>query len=180
MDTLFTALRVAVSLAVIVALLLYVQRRSAKWARGKAGRPITVVGKQSLGGKARVVIVEADGSRFVLGVTDSSVVVLNARETASFADALAGAGADALAGAGAGAGAGAEEDAAETGPAAAPTPSAHVRAPKPTAVPTPVPVLTRPRDSASRGRRAARPGFAESITSAETWKKAAMSLRNSP
>ena len=164
MDTLFTALRVAVSLAVIVALLLYVQRRSAKWARGKAGRPITVVGKQSLGGKARVVIVEADGSRFVLGVTDSSVVVLNARETATFAEALAGAGADA------------EEDAA----AAAPTPSAHVRAPKPTAVPAPVPVLTRPRDSASRGRRAARPGFAESITSAETWKKAALSLRNSP
>ena len=156
MDTAFTVLRVAVSLALIIGLLWYVQRRSAKWARGKVRRPITVVGKQSLGGKARVVIVEADGSRFVLGVTDSSVVVLNAREAGSFADALAA------------------EDAAAEDAAAAGAPRI------PDTAPPPAPALLRPRDSAVRGRRAARAGFAESITSAETWKKAAMSLRNSP
>ncbi len=155
MDTLFTALRVALSLALIIGLLWYVQRRSAKWARGKAYRPITVVGKQSLGGKARVVIVEADGNRFVLGVTDSSVVVLNAREAVSFADALA---------------AEEVEGAVDAGEAA--------ESPRPAV--TPAPAFTRHRDSATRGRRAARPTSTASITSAATWKKAALSLRNSP
>ena len=89
MDTLFTALRVAVSLALIIGLIWFVQRRSAKWSKKRAKRPITVLGRQSLGGKSRVVMVEADGTHFVLGVTDSSVVVLKSRELDTFADALA-------------------------------------------------------------------------------------------
>lgn len=89
MDTLFIALRVAVSLALIIGLIWFVQRRSAKWNRKRSKRAITVVGRQSLGGKSRVVIVEADGTHFVLGVTDSSVVVLKSRELDTFADVLA-------------------------------------------------------------------------------------------
>jgi flagellar protein FliO/FliZ len=145
MDTVFTALRVAVSLALIIGLLWFVQRKSAKWARGKSRRPITVIGKQSLGGKSRVVIVEADGTHFVLGVTESSVVVLKSREATSFAEAMA-----------------AEEDA--DGNDFVESLAAPV-------------ALMRPRAGAARGRRAARPSFSDSITSAETWKKAAQSLR---
>ena len=152
MDTLFTALRVAVSLALIIGLLWYVQRRSAKWTRGKSRRPITVIGRQSLGGKSRIVIVEADGTHFVLGVTDSSVVVLKSRSTASFADAL--------------------EDESEEADDSGELEGGHAHA----AIAPPV--LLRPRDGAARGRRAARAGFTESITSVETWKKAAMSLRS--
>ncbi|WP_434315615.1 flagellar biosynthetic protein FliO [Leifsonia sp. P73] len=137
MDTLFTALRVAVSLALIIGLIWFVQRRSAKWSTKRTKRPITVIGRQSLGGKSRVVIVEADGTHFVLGVTDSSVVVLKSRELETFADALAAEGAievpDDLG----------ELDDAPTLPAA------------------PVPA----------------PTFTQAITSLDTWRRAAQSLR---
>ena len=113
------------------------QRRSAKWSTKRTKRPITVIGRQSLGGKSRVVIVEADGTHFVLGVTDSSVVVLKSRELETFADALAAEGAievpDDLG----------ELDDAPTLPAA------------------PVPA----------------PTFTQAITSPDTWRRAAQSLR---
>ncbi|MGH1524859.1 FliO/MopB family protein [Leifsonia sp. L25] len=143
MDTLFTALRVAVSLALIIGLIWFVQRRSAKWSRKRSKRPITVLGRQSLGGKSRVVMVEADGTHFVLGVTDSSVVVLKSRELDTFADALAAEEANEPAGL-----------LEETDAAPAPSP-----APVHTAVPVPVPT------------------FAQAITSPETWRRAAQSLR---
>lgn len=147
MDTLFTALRVAVSLALIIGLIWFVQRRSAKWSRKRSKRPITVIGRQSLGGKSRVVIVEADGTHFVLGVTDTSVVVLKSRELDSFADALAAEEADASVGL---------PTEADEAPALAP-----VQAPVPVPAPAPVPV----------------PTFAQAITSPDTWRRAAQSLR---
>lgn len=136
MDTLFTALRVAVSLALIIGLIWFVQRRSAKWSRKRSKRPITVVGRQSLGGKSRVVIVEADGTHFVLGVTDSSVVVLKSRELDTFAEALAAQEAIEPA----------REEATDADPVAASVPA---------------------------------PSFAQAITSPETWRRAAQSLRTS-
>ncbi|MGJ4845434.1 FliO/MopB family protein [Leifsonia sp. Le1] len=77
MDTLFVALRVLVVLGVIVALLWYVQRRVTKGKRGvRRGNAVTVVGRQGVGSKASVVVVDVDGTRFVLGVTERNVNVL--------------------------------------------------------------------------------------------------------
>lgn len=80
METLFIALRVLVVLGVIVALLWFVQRRVAKGrtsARGRRGNAVTVVGRQGIGAKASVVVVDVDGNRFVLGVTERQVSVLH-------------------------------------------------------------------------------------------------------
>ena len=80
MDTVFIALRVLVVLGVIVALLWYVQRRVTKGkggrARARRGNAVTVVGRQGVGSKASVVVVDVDGTRFVLGVTERAVNVL--------------------------------------------------------------------------------------------------------
>jgi flagellar protein FliO/FliZ len=88
-ETLFVALRVAVVLGVIVALLWFVQRRVTKGrtsARGRRGNAVTVVGRQGLGQKASVVVVDVDGSRFVLGVTERQVSVLHSGDRPLDAD----------------------------------------------------------------------------------------------
>lgn len=80
MDTVFIALRVLVVLGVIVALLWYVQRRLTKGKGGRharRGNAVTVVGRQGVGSKASVVVVDVDGTRFVLGVTERAVNVLH-------------------------------------------------------------------------------------------------------
>jgi flagellar protein FliO/FliZ len=78
-DTVFVALRVLVVLGVIVGVLWYVQRRITKGKRGgvRRGNAVTVVGRQGVGAKASVVVVDVDGTRFVLGVTESAVNVLH-------------------------------------------------------------------------------------------------------
>ncbi len=88
-ETLFVALRVAVVLGVIVALLWFVQRRVTKGrtsARGRRGNAVTVVGRQGIGQKASVVVVDVDGSRFVLGVTERQVSVLHSGDRPQDAD----------------------------------------------------------------------------------------------
>ncbi|MDN4613399.1 flagellar biosynthetic protein FliO [Leifsonia sp. F6_8S_P_1B] len=83
METLFVALRVIVVLGVMVALLWFVQRRITKGrsgARGRRGNAVTVVGRQGVGPKASVVVVDVDGNRFVLGVTERQVSVLHTGE----------------------------------------------------------------------------------------------------
>jgi len=91
MDTLVVALRVALSLGVVFALLWFLHRRIT---RGGASRgaavAISVVGKQAVGQKASVVVVDTDGRRFVLGVTEHTITVLHEAETpaAAFAEAL--------------------------------------------------------------------------------------------
>ncbi|WP_022883852.1 FliO/MopB family protein [Glaciibacter superstes] len=78
MDVVFIALRVALSLAVVLGLLWYVQRRWArKGGRRAAANIVTVVGRQGIGQKASVVVVDIEGSRFILGVTEASVNVLH-------------------------------------------------------------------------------------------------------
>ena len=78
MDTLLIALRVALSLAVVVGLLWVLQRRMQKGTRrGPKASLVSVVGRQGLGQKASVVVVDVEGRRFVLGVTEQSVTVLH-------------------------------------------------------------------------------------------------------
>ncbi|TFB69655.1 flagellar biosynthetic protein FliO [Cryobacterium glaciale] len=78
MDTLIVAARVALSLGVVLALLWYLQRRLSRGALGKGvANPVTVVGRQPIGQKASVVVIEVDGARLVLGVTEQAVTVLH-------------------------------------------------------------------------------------------------------
>jgi flagellar protein FliO/FliZ len=88
-ETLFIALRVLVVLGVMVALLWFVQRRVTKGrssARRRRGNAVTVVGRQGVGPKASVVVVDVDGNRFVLGVTERQVSVLHASDRPQDAD----------------------------------------------------------------------------------------------
>ena len=80
MDTLIVAVRVALSLGVVLALLWFLQRRLSRGARALGvANPVIVVGRQPIGQKASVVVVEVDGTRLVLGVTEQAVTVLHER-----------------------------------------------------------------------------------------------------
>jgi len=78
MDTLMLAVRVMLSLGAVVALLWLIQRRATGVKRGTLpGDVLTVVSRRGLGQKSAVVVVETDGKRFLLGVTEHSVNVLH-------------------------------------------------------------------------------------------------------
>ncbi|GAA3863705.1 hypothetical protein GCM10022381_04570 [Leifsonia kafniensis] len=81
MDTLFLALRVIVSLAAVLAVIWYAHKRLTKGSRAaQVANPITVISRQGLSPKSSVVIIEAEGKRFVLGVTEQNVSVLYERD----------------------------------------------------------------------------------------------------
>lgn len=82
------ALRVAVSLGVVLALMWVLHRRATKGglgaatkARGRRSAAVEVVGRQGIGGKASVVVVDVDGERLVLGVSEQSVSLLRSGPT---------------------------------------------------------------------------------------------------
>ena len=78
MDTVLVALRVALSLAAVLGLLWVLQRKLTKGTLGgRTPNLVTVVGRQGVGQKASVVVVDIEGRRFVLGVTEQSVSVLH-------------------------------------------------------------------------------------------------------
>jgi flagellar protein FliO/FliZ len=80
-DTVFLALRVIVSLAVVLGVLWYLQKKLSKRGVGKAaGKAVTLIGRQAVGPKASVAVVEIDGRRLVLGVTEHQVTVLHTAE----------------------------------------------------------------------------------------------------
>jgi flagellar protein FliO/FliZ len=80
-DTVFLALRVIISLAVVLGVLWYLQKKLSKRGVGKAaGKAVTLIGRQAVGPKASVAVVEIDGRRLVLGVTEHSVTVLHSEE----------------------------------------------------------------------------------------------------
>ncbi|WP_411700070.1 FliO/MopB family protein [Conyzicola sp.] len=92
MDTVVVALRVALSLGVVFGLLWFIHRRLTRGGKLRAAAtPITVLGKQGIGAKASVVVLDADGMRFVLGVTENNVTVLHSAEApaAAFAEVMA-------------------------------------------------------------------------------------------
>jgi flagellar protein FliO/FliZ len=75
-ETVALALRVLLSLAVVLGLLWFLHRRLSRGTRAR-GSAVTVVSRQGIGQKASVVIVDADGKRFMLGVTEHAVNVLH-------------------------------------------------------------------------------------------------------
>src|SRR5690606_38437714 len=78
LDDLLLLLRVGLSLAAVLGLLWYVQRRVGKrMQRRRDDAEISVIGRQSLGAKAEMVIVETDDRRYVLGVTEHGVNVID-------------------------------------------------------------------------------------------------------
>jgi flagellar protein FliO/FliZ len=80
-DTIVLALRVLLSLAVVLGLLWVLQKRFSRGAGGQGGDvPLTVLSRRSISPKAAVVVVEADGKRFLLGVTEQSVNVLHSSD----------------------------------------------------------------------------------------------------
>ena len=92
MESLVVALRVALSLAVVFGLIWFIHRRLTRGGKARlAITPITVLGKQAVGQKASVVVVDADGKRFILGVTEHSITVIHGgvAPAAAFAEVLA-------------------------------------------------------------------------------------------
>lgn len=91
METLFVALRVLLSLGAVLALLWLLQRRFARGGvsagKARSSAALTVVGRQNVGAKASVVVLEHDGRRFLLGVTEHGVNVLHSNEIAGDAPA---------------------------------------------------------------------------------------------
>ncbi|WP_261166285.1 flagellar biosynthetic protein FliO [Microbacterium sp. Marseille-Q6965] len=53
----------------------YLQRRFSRGA--KVPRDIAVVSRQALGGKAQLIVVDVEGTRYVLGVTEQGVNVID-------------------------------------------------------------------------------------------------------
>jgi flagellar protein FliO/FliZ len=81
MDTVITAIRVIVSLGVVLGLLWFLQRRITRGAKTKsAGSPVTIVTKQAISPKASVVVIDVEGMRLLLGVTEHAVSVLQSSE----------------------------------------------------------------------------------------------------
>ncbi|MFF2621683.1 FliO/MopB family protein [Oerskovia jenensis] len=75
-----TVLRVAFSLAVVMGLLWLSYRvadRSRRTAPGGRGAQLTVVARQGLSQKSAAVLLDAGGTRYLLGVTESSVTVID-------------------------------------------------------------------------------------------------------
>ena len=78
MDALILGLRVFVALGAVLGLMWLLQRRLGKGTgRRRADRALTIVSRQSVGQKASVVVVDASGQRFLLGVTEHAVNVLH-------------------------------------------------------------------------------------------------------
>lgn len=91
MDALILGLRVLVSLGAVLALMWFLQKRLSKGTgRRRATTVLTVVGRQSLSAKTSVVVVDAAGQRFVLGVTDHAINVLHTGEIPAEAEESAG------------------------------------------------------------------------------------------
>lgn len=82
MDVLALALRVIFSLGAVIGVLWLAQRYFARATglRGKASDPLNVISRRGIGQKSALVVVEMDGKRFMLGVTDQSINVLHTGE----------------------------------------------------------------------------------------------------
>ncbi len=193
MDSLILGLRVAVALGAVLGLIWLLQRRLGKGTgRRRADAALSVVSRQSVGQRASVVVVDAGGQRFLLGVTEHAVNVLHTGdipEEAAESPVLepgrggaAGAFAQILAGAGAGAGAVAPR-LNDAGSAGAPSGPAGAGSSAPEPLPRRSAIH---RDSHARTvpGRGAMPGTAEhpplhgSILAGSTWKQAAAALRS--
>lgn len=90
METFLAGLRVVVSLAVVVALLWVLQRRLTRGSRASgAAKPVRIVTKQAISPKASVVIIDVEGTRLLLGVTEHAVSVLQTTDAPAPEEAVA-------------------------------------------------------------------------------------------
>lgn len=85
METLFLALRVVVALGAVLAVIWFVQRKVTRGTKkssiadrfgGAAKRPVQVLGSHRLTAKASITVVEIDGVKLLLGVTEQGISVL--------------------------------------------------------------------------------------------------------
>ncbi len=77
MDVVFTALRVVVSLLVVVGAIWFVQKRFVRGSKSRSkSRPVSIVARQNVGKNSSVAVVEFQGRQFLLGVTEHSISVL--------------------------------------------------------------------------------------------------------
>jgi len=79
-DTLELALRVALSLGVVLALLWFLARRLGAGKGATRRLPITVLGRQTLGRRSGITVVDVAGRTLVLGVSDTEVRLLTELE----------------------------------------------------------------------------------------------------
>lgn len=171
MDTLFVGLRVVVSLAAVLGLLWFIQRKVSKTGRvTQRAKHVTVVARQGISGKASVAVVDVEGVRYVLGVTEQNVTVLGSGEAPQ----------DAIVTAIAPAASVTPVASQATAPTFAQTLAAvQPEAPASHLAPTVVARVDSPRRAA---RAAAAPAqaapLAGSILSAATWKQAAAAMRS--
>ena len=77
MEPLVLGLRVLVSLAAVFGLMWLLHRRLRAGAPGLRAKVLSVVARQTVGPKASVVLVDTDGKRFLLGVTEHGISVLH-------------------------------------------------------------------------------------------------------
>ena len=177
MDTVVVALRVLLSLAVVLGLLWVLQRRLSRGSGSRAANVVTVVGRQGLGQKASVVVVDVDGRRFVLGVTEQSISVLHDGESDQAGASSGGAGISAV-----------RAEAGNARSAVAFARSLHAASGGPTLVPNTVPSDTVSSDTDApaeppltfRPRRDRSPAgrLGGSILSPSTWQQTAALLRH--
>lgn len=76
MDSFFLILRVAVSLAAVLGLIWFINRRWSGRVASTTPQAINLVGRQSLGQKSLVAVVDIDDRRYVLGVGEQNVTLL--------------------------------------------------------------------------------------------------------
>ena len=79
MDSFLLIVRVVLSLGAVLLLLFWLQRRVGTGKAGRAGA-VRVVARQGIGQKASVVVLDAGGRRFTLGITEQSITVLENTE----------------------------------------------------------------------------------------------------
>lgn len=79
MDTLILAVRVGLSLAAVLGLMWWLSRRmqSSTLMRRRRCETLSVLGRQQLGGKSGVALIEASGRRLVIGYGEQGVTLLH-------------------------------------------------------------------------------------------------------
>ncbi len=80
MDSLILGLRVLLSLAAVFGLMWLAYRRLGRGTAAVRAGSLNVVARQAVGAKASVVLVDTDGKRFLLGVTEHGITVLHTAE----------------------------------------------------------------------------------------------------
>jgi flagellar protein FliO/FliZ len=80
MDSLILGLRVLLSLGAVFGLMWLAYRRVRSGSPSLKARSMSVVARQTVGPKASVVLVDTEGKRFLLGVTEHGINVLHSGE----------------------------------------------------------------------------------------------------